>query len=449
MGEPIKFLFTMWDGGGTVPPELGVAKRLVARGHSVRVLADPVIEDEARTAGCAFSPWTTAPHRTTRHRSGDIIRDYDAGSPLKMMATYMKLFLAEPAPRWAADTLAELEARPVDVFVTDQMLPATNIAAEKLGLPRAAISPQIWMLPTPGLPPLGTGLRPAGGPFGRMREAGIRWVMTRLFDKALPAFNATRASYGLPPVRSTFEQMLRVDATYVLTSPAFDFTTKFMPKNVFYAGPVLDDPSWSEPWRSPWEPGDKRPLVLVGLSSQYQKQAGTLQRIVDALAMLPVRALVTLGTALSPDEVRGTENVVVVRSAPHAEVLRDASLLVTHCGHGTVMKGLVAGVPLLCVPMGRDQNDNAVRIVERGAGLCVKPTATVNAIGASVERLLREPAYRDAARRLGAAIAGGDGCVDVVQSLERLARGRSNARPAEEGAKVKAAHGNVLVRSKV
>lgn len=438
MGEPIKFLFTMWDGGGTVPPELGVAKRLVARGHSVRVLADPVIEDEARAAGCAFSPWTTAPHRTTRDRSGDIIRDYEMGNPLKMMATYMRSFLAEPAPRWAADTLAELEARPVDVFVTDQMIPATNIAAEKLGLPRAAISPQIWMLPTPGLPPLGTGLRPARGPFGRMREAGIRWVMTRLFNKALPTFNATRASHGLPPVRSTFEQMLRVDATYVLTSPAFDFTTKFMPKNVFYAGPVLDDPSWSEPWRSPWAPGDARPLVLVGLSSQYQKQAETLQRIVDALAMLPVRALVTLGTALSPDEVRGTDDVIVVRSAPHAEVLREASLLVTHCGHGTAMKGLVAGVPLLCVPMGRDQNDNAVRIVTRGAGLCVKPTSSVDAIRASVERLLREPAYRDAARRLGAAIAGRDGCVDVVQSLERLARRRSNARPAEEGAKAAA-----------
>jgi len=438
MGEPIKFLFTMWDGGGTVPPELGIAKRLIARGHAVRVLADPVIEDEARAAGCAFSPWTTAPHRTTRDRSGDIIRDYDAGNPLRMMATYMKLFMADPAPRWAADTLAELEARPVDVFVTDQMIPATNIAAEKLALPRAAISPQIWMLPTPGLPPIGIGLRPATGPFGRMRDAGIRWVMTRLFDKALPAFNATRASHGLPPVGSTFEQMLRVDATYVLTSPAFDFTTKFMPKNVFYAGPVLDDPSWSGPWRSPWKPGDARPLVLVGLSSQYQKQTETLQRIVDALATLPVRALVTLGTALSPDEVRGTNNVVVVRSAPHAEVLRDASLLVTHGGHGTAMKGLAAGVPLLCVPMGRDQNDNAVRVVERGAGLSVKPTSSVDVIRVSIERLLREPAFRDGARRLGAAIAGRDGCVDVVQSLERLARRRSNARPAEQNAKASA-----------
>ena len=438
MGEPIKFLFTMWDGGGTVPPELGIAKRLIARGHAVRVLADPVIEDEARAAGCAFSPWTTAPHRTTRDRSGDIIRDYDAGNPLRMMATYMKLFMADPAPRWAADTLAELEARPVDVFVTDQMIPATNIAAEKLALPRAAISPQIWMLPTPGLPPIGIGLRPAAGPFGRMRDAGIRWVMTRLFDKALPAFNATRASHGLPPVGSTFEQMLRVDATYVLTSPAFDFTTKFMPKNVFYAGPVLDDPSWSGPWRSPWKPGDARPLVLVGLSSQYQKQTETLQRIVDALATLPVRALVTLGTALSPDEVRGTNNVVVVRSAPHAEVLRDASLLVTHGGHGTAMKGLAAGVPLLCVPMGRDQNDNAVRVVERSAGLSVKPTSSVDVIRVSIERLLREPAFRDGARRLGAAIAGGDGCVDVVQSLERPARRRSNARPAEQNAKASA-----------
>jgi UDP:flavonoid glycosyltransferase YjiC (YdhE family) len=88
--------------------------------------------------------------------------------------------------------------------------------------------------------------------------------------------------------------------------------------------------------------------------------------------------------------------------------------------------------------MGRDQNDNAIRVVERGAGLCVKPTASVDAIRASVERLLREPTYRDAARRLGAAIAGRGGCVDVVQSLEGLARRRSDARPGEEGVRAAA-----------
>src|SRR5204863_9718645 len=106
--------------------------------------------------------------------------------------------------------------------------------------------------------------------------------------------------------------------------------------------------------RSPWSSDDPRPLVLVGLSSTYQKQAAALRNIVEALSLLPVRALLTLGPTIEPGEVKGSANVVVVRSAPHAEVLRHASLLVTHCGHGTTMRGLAAGIPMVCMPMGRD-----------------------------------------------------------------------------------------------
>jgi MGT family glycosyltransferase len=417
----MRFLLAMWDGGGTVPPELGVARLLIARGHTVRVLADPTIEAEARAAGCAFSPWTTAPHRKTRRPEDDIIKDYEGGSALKLIDLYMGEFLGGPAPRWVADTLAALEADPVDVFITDQMLPATTIAAEKLGIPTAALSPNIWMIPTAGIPPLGPGFRPARGPLARLRDAVIRGVMTRVFNKALPPLNATRAQHGLPPVRSTYEQILRVDATYVLTSPRFDFTSPAQPKNVYYAGPMLDDPSWSDPFIPPFPDGDTRPLVLVGLSSTFQNQAEVLRRIVAALVALPVRAIVTLGHAIPPQEVPGTDNVVVLPSAPHTEVLRHASALVTHCGHGTTMKGLVAGVPLLCLPMGRDQNDTAARVVDRGAGLRLSPKAAPRKIGAALMELLERPRYREGAQRLARAIQGAEGCVDIVQSLEALA----------------------------
>ena len=44
-------LVTLWDGGGTVPVEAGVVRRLVARGHTVTALADPTLEQEVVTAG--------------------------------------------------------------------------------------------------------------------------------------------------------------------------------------------------------------------------------------------------------------------------------------------------------------------------------------------------------------------------------------------------------------
>ena len=63
--NPRRYLLPMWDGGGTVGPGLGVASRLIAHGHAVHVLADPTIEDQAIATGCTFTPWTSAPHRTT------------------------------------------------------------------------------------------------------------------------------------------------------------------------------------------------------------------------------------------------------------------------------------------------------------------------------------------------------------------------------------------------
>jgi hypothetical protein len=141
-----------------------------------------------------------------------------------------------------------------------------------------------------------------------------------------------------------------------------------VPKHVRYVGPILDDPQWAEPWHAPWPDGNHDPLVLVGLSSTFQDQAPVLRSVVKALAGLRVRALVTLGEMLPEGEVQSTGSVVVVRSAPHGEILRQASLLITHCGHGTTLKALAAGVPIVCMPMGRDQNDTAARVVHASAG---------------------------------------------------------------------------------
>jgi MGT family glycosyltransferase len=437
MHESKRFLFVTWDGGGNVPPELSVARRLVARGHAVHVLADPTLEAQVRASGCTFSPWVSAPHKKGPGREHDVFKDYEIASPLKMIDAYMQSFLAEPAPRWVADTSRELAARPADAVVVDFALPAALIAAQKLKLPTATLMPNIWIIPTPGIPPLGPGFLPARSWLGRARDAILRRLMERVFQRALPALNAARTHSGLEPVSDVYEQFLGADQILVQTSPEFDFTSPHLPSHVRYAGPELDDPGWSraaEPWQPPFAADDRRPLVLVGLSSTFQDQVQTLRRIVEALAALPVRALLTLGPALDPAEVPGASNVVVTRSAPHAQVLEHAALLITHCGHGTTLNGLAAGVPLVCLPMGRDQNDTAARVVFAGAGVRLSPKAPARRIARAVQAVLREPSYARAAVRLKHAIASRQGCVDPVLALEQLARTDVVARAGADAA---------------
>lgn len=422
--ESLRFLLVTWDGGGVIPPELCLARKLIARGHTVHVLADPTVEPEARAAGCTFGPWTTAPHRTSRDRSADLLRDYAYTNKMRYFDDMTREFLAGPALRWVADVEREVAKHPCDVMLVDSVIPSALIAAEKLRVPCAILSTMIYTVPTRGIPPMGMGLMPAKGPLGRVRDALLRKLFARFYDKALPGLNAARKAHGLSTMRTGLEQMTRADHTLVLTSPVFDFTSPYVPKDVSWVGAQLDDPSWSEPWCSPWSPDDERPLVLVGLSSTFQDQVPLLRRCVQALSGLPVRALVTLGPSVRPDEVSGAGNVVVVRSAPHGEVLPEASLLVTHCGHGTTIKGLAAGVPMVCLPMGRDQNDNAARVVYRGAGVRLKPSASEASIRAAVRSVLDEPGYRAAARKLATAITANEGCTDPVTLLESLARSR-------------------------
>jgi len=206
----------------------------------------------------------------------------------------------------------------------------------------------------------------------------------------------------------------------VLSAPAFDYAAPSVPANVHYVGPILDDPEWAQPWISPWADTDERPLVLVGFSSTYQNQGPLLRRVIAALSTLPVRAVVTVGQMLEPDEVTSTDNVVVVGSAPHREILAGASLAVSHCGHGTTMKTLAAGVPMVCIPMGRDQNDTAARVVYHGAGVRLPRSALAPRIRTAVQRALGDDRLRANAARMASAIADQGSTADLVTELESL-----------------------------
>src|SRR5206468_364973 len=203
-----------------------------------------------------------------------------------------------------------------------------------------------------------------------------------------------------------------------------DFAAGAVPGNVRYVGPQLDDAAGGT-----WDGPDGRPLVLVGLSSTVMShEEKLLQRAADALGRLPVHALVTTGPAVDPATIRAPANVDVRRWVRHADVLPSCSAVLTHGGHGTVIKALAAGVPLVVAPLGRDQPDNAARVVHAGAGLWISKKAAVPAIHDAIARVLDEPRYRAAARRMAATLAAERNDALVVDELELAAMSHSLPR---------------------
>jgi MGT family glycosyltransferase len=432
MTQPKRFLFAVWDGGGCVPPLLSMAGALVTRGHDVRILADPVLEPEVAAVGADFRPWRSAPHRVTRGvSSSEVVRDWEAKTPFGGFALIRDRLICGPAADFARDVLGELDRHPADVVVPDCLLLGVAVAAEARDIPVAFSVSNVLPLPRPGVPPFGAGLKPARGPLGRARDSALGFATARLWARGLPALNAARIGLGLAALQSPFDQFARAERLLVLTSAAFDYPSFPIPANARYVGPRLDDPSWADESTALWPSDDARPLVLVGLSSTYQDQLPVVQRIATALGRLPVRGLITVGPAVSADAIAAPENVAVVASAPHGAVLPKASAVITHAGHGTVIKALAAGVPLVCLPMGRDQDDTAARAVLTGCGVRLKPSASVRAIAAATETVLADTRYRAAAEAMATVIADdvrSDRAVDELEALAQRARPTSSPR---------------------
>jgi UDP:flavonoid glycosyltransferase YjiC (YdhE family) len=109
-----------------------------------------------------------------------------------------------------------------------------------------------------------------------------------------------------------------------------------------------------------------------------------------------------------------------VAAAPHSEVLQSTAAVVTHGGHGTIVRSLAADVPMLVLPHGRDQADNAARLTARGAGLTVERSASPDEIATAVRRLLEDPSFRAGASRLGDSIRRDAASGALVAELEDL-----------------------------
>jgi UDP:flavonoid glycosyltransferase YjiC (YdhE family) len=396
-----RFLLAIIDAGGTVPPALSLAAELVHRGHQVRVLADPTVDTSAQAAGCAFSPWQEAPHFDTRGEQTALVAALQ-GENLIQSFRAVKGFAGKAVTgRYARDVIKTVREFPVDAILADG-LPGILIGAQATSRPTATLVAHTYVRPTPGLPLVGTGWSPGSGVLGKARDKVAPSVVSGLLTPSLPRLNSVVEAYDLLPLDYVFELYDRCVRVLVMTSPSFDFSAPQLPDNVRYVGPQLDDPDWAA--EAKWRRQGSEPLVLVAASPLSQQQT-LLERIAQALGQLPVRAVLTTGRGVDPVQIEAAPNVEVLPAAPHGRILREASVVLTHAGHGLVLKSLASGVPLVCMPLGRDQKDNTVRVLRIGAGVRLSRKSTATQIAAAISETLERPQYKAAAQRFAEVLA--------------------------------------------
>jgi MGT family glycosyltransferase len=173
-----------------------------------------------------------------------------------------------------------------------------------------------------------------------------------------------------------------------------------------------------------WWDNDEWPLVYLSFGTVVPTigfYPGLYRAAIDALSVLPVRVLVTVGRECDPAELGPVApNVHVARWIPQADVLPHVAAMVSHGGSGTVTGTLAAGVPAVVVPFIADQFHNARRVEELGAGRMLEPDDIVR-LPDAVRALLADPSYREAAGRVAAEMSQLPTVDTATAILRRLA----------------------------
>lgn len=377
------------------------------RGHDVVVITEDAFVDTVTDEGIAA-------RAVSPEVAGIVPRDYEVKSPRERLHRGVQTLIGR-GEHEIPDLRAAIAEHDPDLLLIDINAYGAAIAATVSGLPWMMIMPTLLPLPGAGIPPYGLGLKPMGGPIGRLRDRVLTQQVMRMFSRAMcPGINRLRAAEGLPPLDAVTDHMLSSDEMLVLTGDPLEYPRTDLPPGITFAGAQ----NWSPPADTPdWLLEDGDPWVLVTCSTDYQGDEALAAAAIEALRDEPVRVVVTLGDAAQgAASLPLADNARVERFVPHDAILERAAVVVAHGGMGIVQKTIAAGVPLVVVPFGRDQPEVARRVEQAGAGV-ILPTKRLSSgtLNDAFRAALALPDVARASARLRAH-GGGDRVADAIEA---------------------------------
>ncbi|HEV2820744.1 MAG TPA: nucleotide disphospho-sugar-binding domain-containing protein [Solirubrobacteraceae bacterium] len=375
---------------------LALGQALARRGHEVTLQTWERWRAPVEAAGMGFAPAPEYHVFPTRERP---LKPYEA---VVRAAQVLEPELATLAP---------------DAIVADILTLAPALAGERAGVPVATLIPHVDPRLPPGAPPYSLGARWPRTAAGRSLWRAADRVVRRGLDQGRIELNETRRRLGLPAHHHVHNGISR-SLSVVGTFPQLEYPFP-RPPGSHVVGPLL----WEPPYENVELPPGDGPLVLVAPSTAQDAGHRLLRAALAGLADEPVRVLATWNRG-PPDPPLGPvpANARVVDWLSYARTMPRCDLVVCHGGHGTVVRALASGCPVVIAPAAGDMNENAARVAWAGAGVrlprrLVSPTT----VRLAVVRALGDPSITARARELADWAAAHHGAQRAAELVEAFA----------------------------
>ena len=392
----MRVLFTMTAARGSLTPLLPVAAALREAGHEVAFCSAGSFRPDVETAGFGFFPAGLDYHmsdpaypQSLCDPAGLVFPDLKGLDRLAWVTEHV--FIGLIARSMLPDVIAVARRWRPSLIVRESLEFSGCAAAEALGLPHASVA------------------------------AAANCALDHRAALA-PALAPLRADAGLST--DDPETMPYRHLHLCFSPPCFDGPDAVFPPTArFFAQPVNhaadDDRLWDR--LDGFDPN--RPLVLVSMGTIFHRIPGLYESVVSALAAEQVSALVALGFDQDPSRLGPQPSHIRVEPVlPVAALLPHCALFVSHGGFNSVKEALVAGTPMVMVPLASDQFYSTQRCAALGLAEAVGPDErTPGRVGTAIRTVLDVPAYTANARELRKKMAALPSVEETVGLLESLA----------------------------
>jgi UDP:flavonoid glycosyltransferase YjiC (YdhE family) len=401
---------------------LGLARRLVVRGHRVRFLTGPAYEDAVRAAGADFVPLGPGAEFSPSPSTATGVGAVRAG---------VRALLLDPAQGQFQPLAASISAEPADAVFAE----VTFIGAAALtGLPLTQRPPVIacGILPSTlssrDCGPYGMGLLPGSGPVSRLRNKALNWVTANIVlrdcQREVDARMKELVGAGLDGL-FLLDWPRRADLIAQFTVPEFEYPRTDAPDTLRFYGPTSRQAPTNHGRPDWWDDLDGTlPVIYVTQGTMSNKDFTSLiGPTLQALAAEDVIVAVSTGHRPVSDLPALPANARAAEFLPDAELMPKTSAYVTNGGYGGLHNAMESGVPIVVAGDTEDKPECAARVAWAGAGINLRTgRPKPDVIRDAVREVLNNPRYRTGSRRIGAAIAASPGVEGLINDMEALLR---------------------------
>jgi UDP:flavonoid glycosyltransferase YjiC (YdhE family) len=373
-------------------PMFAVVSELTGRGHSVVWCSIPRFRSRIEQVGAAFSPMRNPPDLD---RLAEEVATIDE--------EFHQLFVSGIEDQ-VADFAGLHRDFGHDVLLTDMCSLGASLHHELGGPPWATLG----IVPLP-------------------HEYEDGWYRHVIPD-TLAAYAAGRAALGLRPRPDHVRLVERTVSPYLhlqCCPESFEHPAAGRPESTHFVGFVV--PPRFAPFRPPaWWPELEAglPVVHVTQGTVATNPAHLIQPALEGLAGDRLLVVATALAGIQPP-ARSTATIRVERFLPYMELLPHVHVMIVNSGYGGVTMALANGVPLVVGGPSRGRGVDE-RVAWSGVGIDVgRRIPAPEAVAEAVRSVLRDPAYRDHARRLQRDGRSQDAPAEAADLLEVLAETRA------------------------